>query len=620
MSMLAWTPFDASLLQSDAVRVVAWTLLHFLWQGALVGGVLAAALTLLHRQDARLRYAISLGALLTMAVLPITTAMTLVSQTELASPATPSSSPPMQATASASAPLPAPADAALPAASNLSTGETLATRWLEPALPWLVLLWLAGVAALAVMQYGGWQRVSRLRTRGVRSVEDELQQLCDSLGQRLGIQRSVPLLESARVAVPTVVGLLRPVILVPVSALSGLTPQQLTSILAHELAHVRRYDPWVNALQVAIETVLFYHPAVWWASRQVRTLREHCCDDLAVELCGDRMTLARALAELEEMRFATPVFALGATGGPLLQRIRRLVGDGEELRSPSWLPGSMASAALVAIGLVLAFSSEPGIAQVADEEARPDRAEREGSATHTASVSGRWLSEIPQGESERDSVWIQMRSRDSNGRSSTSMTFSRSELIGWSAVGDVRFELRRPAGTITFAGDVDDRGIGSGTFEFRPNREFLREMDRLGYGELSPRKSFECALFEVDPGMVQELSALGYDDVALSRLIELAIHGARPDFIRAIASAGYPGLPLKRLVEMRIHGITPEFIERLVALGYDELPAQRLVEMRIHGVSPNFIEQLQALGYDDLSATRLVEMRIHGVDPDSVRG
>ena len=111
-----------------------------------------------------------------------------------------------------------------------------------------------------------------------------------------------PILESGAVAVPTLVGWVKPVVLLPAAALSGLSPEQLQAILAHELAHVRRHDYLVNLLQSMVETLLFYHPATWWVSAQVRAEREHCCDDLAVEVCGDRLVYVSALAELTTHR------------------------------------------------------------------------------------------------------------------------------------------------------------------------------------------------------------------------------------------------------------------------------------------------------------------------------
>jgi hypothetical protein len=135
-----------------------------------------------------------------------------------------------------------------------------------------------------------------------------------------------------------VVGWLRPVILVPAATIAGLTPEQLEAVLAHELAHIRRYDYVVNAAQVLIETLLFYHPAVWWVSARIRRERELCCDDLAVGCCGDAVCYARALTRLERLRLDSPSLAVGSTSGPLGYRIRRLLGAANEEGGYSKLP------------------------------------------------------------------------------------------------------------------------------------------------------------------------------------------------------------------------------------------------------------------------------------------
>src|SRR5439155_15282358 len=176
----------------------------------------------------------------------------------------------------------------------------------------------------------GWLWVQRLRTRGVAPADADFRRMASRLSRRLRITRVVTLLDSSLVDVPTVIGFLRPVVLLPVTALAGLTSQQIEAILAHELAHIRRHDYLVNLLQTLVETVLFYHPAVWWVSRRIRIERENCCDDLAVSLCGDPVAYATALADLEALRGSGPQpvrhIAMAATGGSLLQRVRRLLG------------------------------------------------------------------------------------------------------------------------------------------------------------------------------------------------------------------------------------------------------------------------------------------------------
>jgi hypothetical protein len=111
----------------------------------------------------------------------------------------------------------------------------------------------------------------------------------------------------------------------------------LESVLAHEVAHIRRRDYLVNILQNLVETLFFYQPAVWWVSSRIRRERELCCDDLVVEMCGDAIGYARALAKLERLRAISPELAISSTGGPLLYRIQRLTGVAQE-QPPSKLP------------------------------------------------------------------------------------------------------------------------------------------------------------------------------------------------------------------------------------------------------------------------------------------
>jgi GWxTD domain-containing protein len=165
-----------------------------------------------------------------------------------------------------------------------------------------------------------------MRTIATQAASPELQLVFHELKHRLGITRVVMLANSALVQVPTVIGWLRPVILVPVGCLTGLAPVQIEAILAHELAHIQRHDYLIGVLQSFVEAVLFYHPAVWWVSKQVRRERENCCDDLAVRTSGDSFAYAKALSVLEEHRSFYPEVSLGANGGALMMRIRRLLG------------------------------------------------------------------------------------------------------------------------------------------------------------------------------------------------------------------------------------------------------------------------------------------------------
>ena len=360
----------------NATHALGWALVHFLWQGAALAIVLGVALTLIRPTAARTRYTFSIVTLAAMLVVLVASTLRLYEPTVVSSPAT--AAPSFEVNASPSpAPRAAGADVkSLPSltAASQSNGAgrfTLLRDRLEPLLPWLVVAWMLGVLILSVRLAYGWIAARRLRTDGTRDVSASLQQMLARLAARLRVHQPVRLLESLLVEVPAVIGWLRPVVLVPASALTGLAPQQLEVLLAHELAHVRRYDYLVNVIQCVIETLLFYHPAVWWVSRRIREEREHCCDDLVVALCGDPHLYATALVGMERLRPATPRLALAATGGSLLTRVRRLIRPTPARTEyfPRWAAG-IAGMLAVTVGLLTTGSDrlagEPARDQPAD--------------------------------------------------------------------------------------------------------------------------------------------------------------------------------------------------------------------------------------------------------------
>jgi len=312
------------------VELVGWVLLHFVWQGALIALALAALLALTREAQARLRYVFSCSALVLMLAATLATATLMRSTDVQAGAAVAPESPPLTPPAPDDGP--AERSAGHPArVISSATGGADANRGsvLQPvvdrAIPWLVLAWLTGVLLLTFRLLGGWWRTRALRVVGISPVPESCVAQLSALSARMGITRPVAIVASVRVTVPIILGHLKPVILLPAVALSGLDPVQIEAIVAHELAHVRRHDYLLNLAQTIIETLLFYHPAVWWVSRQVRESREHCCDDLAVAVCRSRREYVNALLELEELRGSMPALALGATGGSLLARGRRLL-------------------------------------------------------------------------------------------------------------------------------------------------------------------------------------------------------------------------------------------------------------------------------------------------------
>ena len=320
-----------SLLQSPGPTLVGWTLLHFVWQGALMAALLAGVLHLLRRYPPQVRYAASSAALLGLLLLPIGTGLLLSERNGSVERESPSATitemeaPPV---------LPAVRSAPADRTPTLSSVEQVAL-WLRPAVPWIVFAWGAGVVVFSVrLAVGAWH-VRRFR-RHSADAPPEWRARLQRLAGRFGLRDWVTLRASAQVDSPMVVGWWRPVILVPVGLLSGMPPDEVEALLLHELAHVRRHDVLVGRLQAVVEVVLFFHPATWWISSQVRRSREACCDDLAVARGANRTEYARALAALAEMAVgqSTRPWAPAAGGGPLLHRIRRLLSPARPPSSP----------------------------------------------------------------------------------------------------------------------------------------------------------------------------------------------------------------------------------------------------------------------------------------------
>ncbi len=209
---------------------------------------------------------------------------------------------------------------------------------LRPFLAWIVAFWAIGVLFCSLRPLLGWRTLRRLRRIGISAPSDEILAAFTRVSTRLGVKRAVQVFNSTLAKGPLVVGYLRPVVLLPVSLATSIPMAQLEAILAHELAHIRRHDFVINLLQTLIETLFFYHPAVWWLSHRIRIEREHCCDDLVIKLFNNAPDYGRALLAVEQLQGQTTSLALGANDGSLLGRIRRIVSPAaNQAAGRSWL-------------------------------------------------------------------------------------------------------------------------------------------------------------------------------------------------------------------------------------------------------------------------------------------
>jgi len=293
-------------------EALAWTLLHSIWQAALIAGILAIVFRIINKNNARLRYAMaSLGLLLILISAALTFLFALPEKTLVHS---------MEASG-----------------ISLVVTDTHKTvfswEWLKSLLPTQILFpillrtWLAGVVFLSIKMLTNYINACRLKNHKAFTLNASHYALVQSLIKRFKISRKVVFRESALVDSPSLIGYFKPVILLPISLLSGIPDNQLEIIIAHELAHIRRHDYLVQFIQGIIEVLFFYHPVVWWLSSVVNTEREHICDDLAVKVCGESLTLIKALNNMESIRKKQPELILNFSGkkASLLHRVRRIL-------------------------------------------------------------------------------------------------------------------------------------------------------------------------------------------------------------------------------------------------------------------------------------------------------
>ncbi|MGB0326531.1 MAG: M56 family metallopeptidase [Akkermansiaceae bacterium] len=299
-------------LNASGWEALGQSVIHFLWQGAVIGLLAAIALRGLRSCSAELRYFVSGLFLFTMAAVFVGTFIVLLPEEEV-----------VMAISSTSVGFEGGAAMEGPLVEVVVEAPSVSAEFDYFKIP--AACWVLGVFGMLVRFGTAWVRTGHLRRKEISLPEDHWLQAFETLKEQLGVNQAVGLIRSNIAETAMVVGWLKPIVIVPASAFSALTPEQLRAVLAHELAHIRRYDHWVNLLQGLVEILIFFHPATWWLSRQMRVDRENCCDDQAVRVTGSPKPLAEALLRLESFRAAFVTASLAANGGSFKHRILRIL-------------------------------------------------------------------------------------------------------------------------------------------------------------------------------------------------------------------------------------------------------------------------------------------------------
>jgi beta-lactamase regulating signal transducer with metallopeptidase domain len=559
---------------------LGWTLVNFCWQAAAIAFVYWLADAALSRARSQTRYVLALAALLLMLLSALATLAyeETRAQSELSSPGVSSSR--------ANAAIGSSFSIDLAPLTRLNTAGVTGQPVLHLSrfLPWLDVVWLLGVACLSTRTIGGWRLIERLRRSALVEAPEALRANFARLCKRLGLTRNVSLRISEHVQGPLAVGIVRSLIILPASALMALSPEQLEAVLVHELAHVRRRDYLWNLVQTAVETLFFFHPAVWWLGRRLRQQRELCCDDVAVQSCADPLIYATALLRLEERRRQPLSLAMALDGhrpSGLRLRIARVLGESGGENGPRELAPLPVAAILTVVLLALLTVPQLFAGLRKTMETKPAAV---ASSTPSPSIPAATTMKLPASAP----------APVANARSTAPLIASAALFTAAPAAGNDGAAEKAAA---------DGHGAGKGTGE------------GVGYGSASSgaeQKSGDASPHKTD--YIDGMRAAGYD-VDVDKYVAMKVQGITPEYAQAMAGVGFGKPSADELIEMKVQGVTPEYVSGLRDAGLQPGTIGDLVSYRIFQVTPEFLSGMKAAGFDSISPKKLIELRVQGVTP-----
>lgn len=610
---------------SNSIQALGWTLIHFCWQAAAVAVVYRLMDAVFSRSRSHVRYLIAISAVMSLLIIATATFAYEQKRIDVESAS-------YSLVTADGRTIYAQPDCDTVASSRISTsranrfdsmqqmvgdlGDAARRALPGDVLSWIDAIWLAGVMALSVRLFGGWMAVRRLQSSTKASAPRPVYAAFLRLARSMGITRRVDLFICQRIAGPVAVGILRSAIILPAAALSHLSPEQLEVVIAHELAHIRRADYLWNMLQTMVETLFFFHPAVWWLGNRTRQLRELCCDDEAVAACGDPMVYATALLQLEEQRALRLRLAMAFHGstGSLKSRILHIL-EGRQtingIRRRDAIPLSLAGvAAMLGIFLLPIPHVIAGKAAVGEER-----------------DSGRKVPvSAPPAPQSTSSGTSSPKSRDESSEA-TIDAFAEHEIpVAPVVVPEIsepvspapviavhpHIELHAPVAPHLAASISVHPAIKLSTTDSPPIAPIPVVTIRPFIAQA--RSAGEAAS---DKAYLQGMHDLGYTDI--DKLIALKIQGVTLDYAQRMAKAGYGTPSADDLITLKTFGVTPEEAEKLHAEGGGRTSLKELVRYKIFRVTPEFAAEMKAAGFGELSPDKLVALRIQNVTPEFAR-
>lgn len=354
----------SDILSNNVITALGWNIFHILWQGLLIAAILSLLLRLLRGKSSQVRYMISLFSLLLFFGLSI---INFTANYEKES---------KERTLREQISLNQNQNSLLVDFNNVNLNHTFRETIAEIKnqivkidryFPLIVTVWILGVFAFILKFVLSYVYTSRLKRIGVKDLSEDWLDRFYKLQKKLNINKTVNYIESTLVKIPVVLGWLKPVIVIPVEMLTGIPSNQIEAIIAHELAHIRRNDYIFNVLQTIIETMFFFHPAVWYISAQIRKERENSCDDIALTVCEGSLVYAKALVSIQEFSLNRLYSAVAFSGRKkhLLNRIKRMIMKPQN--KSNFTDKIIASIIIISGVLALSFTNKADITEYTSE-------------------------------------------------------------------------------------------------------------------------------------------------------------------------------------------------------------------------------------------------------------
>jgi beta-lactamase regulating signal transducer with metallopeptidase domain len=466
-------------------------------------------------------------------------------------------------------------------------GAWLAAR-AERVLPWVDGVWMLGVLLLALRALGGWWQLENLRRRALGMVPDELERGFKRICEQVQVGRWVALRVSSEVISPLAMGVWRATVILPVSAVLGMPMEELEAVLAHELGHIRRWDYLCNLFQTAVESVLFFHPAVWSLSRTVRERREVCCDEIAVRSCAGATVYARALLRLEEQRTVELrlAMALGGCHGSLLRRVKQVLGEGMAMESRITSGVRVAAAGAVVAALLLGPKLTEAVAAPIAGASHP--------------VLARVLATLPR------QVTPQMLAAKPR---VVATPMAAAHVAVFVQQGDSKTELGESAPIAAPEPRVRVEPLVS--TKVNVNVDFSpMQASQQAAGGTTPSKGM---------AYLDEMRAAGYPldlNNDLNTLVALKSISVTPEYAKSMGAVGLGKPTAHELIALKSMGITPEYLGALKQSGLGPKDLHEAIALKSMGVTPEYAAAMKQKGFGDLSVHQLIALKSQGMTPE----